>query len=115
MEDPALRKPIANATPNVPVLPQLGLAVRPLLPVEQRAAEASYGLMVEGVQEVAEKAGIAPGDILLAINQVPVTSVEQARALLAQAKGSVALLVLHEGDKNFVAMEINQEQRSTAK
>lgn len=106
LDDPALRKPTANATLNVPTLPQLGLAVRPLLPVEQRAADAHYGLMVEGVQPEADKAGIAPGDILLAINHVPVTSVEQARALLAQAKGSVALLMQHEGEKNYIALEL---------
>jgi serine protease Do len=63
-------------------------------------------LMIEGVQPEADKAGIAPGDILLAINHVPVTSVEQARALLAQARGSVALLVQHGGDKNFLAMPV---------
>jgi len=106
MDDPEQRKPAANAQPQVPVLPQLGLAVRPLLPVEQRVAGARYGLMVEGVQPEADKAGIAPGDILLAINQVPVTSVEQARALLVQAKGTVALLVQHEGIKGFVTLAL---------
>jgi len=106
MDDPEQRKPAANAQPQVPVLPQLGLAVRPLLPVEQRVAGVRYGLMVEGVQPEADKAGIAPGDILLAINQVPVTSVEQARALLVQAKGTVALLVQHEGIKGFVTLDL---------
>nr|WP_315493818.1 Do family serine endopeptidase [uncultured Rhodoferax sp.] len=113
LEDPSTAKPAADARPNVPVLPQLGLAVRPLLPVEQRAAEARHGLMIEGVQPEADKAGIAPGDILLAINHMPVTSVEQARALLAQAKGSVALLVQHGGEKNFVAMGIKLERQET--
>ncbi len=111
MDDPEQRKPATNAAPNGPALTQLGLAVRPLLPVELRAADARYGLMIEAVQEAADKAGIAPGDILLAINQVPVTSVEQARALLAQAKGSVALLVQHGGEKNFVAMGVKTETR----
>jgi serine protease Do len=107
LEDPTLIKPPANtASPTTPVLAPLGLAVRRLLPVELRAAETSAGLMVEGVQPSAAKAGIAPGDILLAINQVPVTSVEQARALLAQAKGSVALLMQRDGQKNFLPVEL---------
>ena len=110
MDDPEQRTPAANALPKVPVLPQLGLAVRPLLPVEQRVAEARYGLMVEAVQPEADKAGIAPGDILLSINQVPVTSVEQARALLAQAKGTVALLVQHEGIKGFLTMTMKADK-----
>lgn len=106
LEDTGTAKPLADTRPNVPVLAQLGLAVRPLLPVEQRAAEARHGLMVEGVQPEADKAGIAPGDILLAINHVPVTSVEQARTLLAQARGSVALLVQHEGEKHYIPLTI---------
>jgi len=106
LEDPANAKPAPPLMPNVPVLSQLGLAVRPLLPLEQRAADARHGLMVEGVQPEADKAGIAPGDILLAINHVPVTTVEQARTLLVQAKGSVALLVQHEGDKNYIALTL---------
>ena len=34
------------------------------------------------------------------------TSVEQARALLVQAKGTVALLVQHEGTKGFVTIAL---------
>ncbi|MDZ7939327.1 MAG: hypothetical protein U5M53_14075 [Rhodoferax sp.] len=65
----------AASTPNalVPVLAQLGLAVRPLLPVELRAAaDTRHGLMVESASNPRlRRAGIAPGDILLAIDQVP--------------------------------------------
>jgi serine protease Do len=107
LEDPTLVTPNApTSTASGPVLAQLGLAVRPLLPVELRAADTRYGLMVEGVQPSADKAGIAPGDILLAINQVPITSVAQARALLAQAKGSVALLMQRGSSKNFLAVDL---------
>jgi serine protease Do len=107
LEDPTLLKPAAaSASPSTPVLAPLGLAVRPLLPVELRAADTRFGLMVEGLLPSAEKAGIALGDILLAINQVPITSVEQARALLAQAKGSVALLLQRAGQKNFLPMDL---------
>ena len=107
LEDPTLIKPPANSVSSTtPVLAQLGLAVRRLLPVELRAADTRSGLMVEGVQPSAAKAGIAPGDILLAINQVPVTSVEQARALLAEAKGSVALLMQRDGQKNFLPITL---------
>ncbi|WP_296509335.1 Do family serine endopeptidase [Rhodoferax sp.] len=107
MDDPEQRKPAADTALNaLPKLTAIGLAVRPLLPVEQRAAGVLQGLMIEGIQPEAGQAGIATGDILLAINQTPITSVEQARAVLAQAKGSVALLVLHEGTKNYLAMAL---------
>jgi serine protease Do len=110
LEDPTLLKPTATTvSPSTPLLTPLGLAVRPLLPVELRAADTRFGLMVEGILPSAGKAGIAPGDILLGINQVPVTSVEQARALLAQAKGSVALLVQRAGQKNFLPLDLKPE------
>jgi len=106
LEDPAAPRTEAMAsTPTVPVLAPLGLAVRPLLPLEQRAADTRTGLMVEGVaQGPAGKAGLEPGDIVLAINHVPLTSVEQARLLLAKAGKSVAVLVQHGASKNYVAI-----------
>jgi serine protease Do len=105
--DPALVKPAATAanTSHL-VLASLGLAVRPLLPLELRAADTRYGLMIEGILPSADKAGISPGDILLAINQVPVTSVEQANTLLAQAKGSVALLLQRAGQLSFLPVDL---------
>ena len=107
MDDPAQRAATpTKGQPQVPLITQLGVAVRPLLPVELRAADARHGLMIEAVQPDAGKAGLTPGDILLAINEVPVTSVEQARALLAQTQGLVALLVQHEGEKNYLAVTL---------
>jgi serine protease Do len=76
------------------------------LPLELRAADTRYGLMIEGILPSADKAGISPGDILLAINQVPVTSVEQANTLLAQAKGSVALLLQRAGQLSFLPVDL---------
>jgi serine protease Do len=108
LEAPAAPKPAnTGISPTTPVLLQLGLAVRPLLPLEQRAADTRTGLMIEGVaQDPAGKAGISPGDVLLAINQVAVLSVEQARALLARVGPSVALLVQHNGERNYIAITL---------
>jgi serine protease Do len=62
---------------------------------------------VDAVTEGASsKAGIEPGDILLAIHQTPLTSVEQARQLLAKAGSSVAVLVQHGTDKSYVAITL---------
>jgi serine protease Do len=77
------------------------------LPLEQRAADTKTGLLVDAVAEgPSTKAGIEPGDILLAINQTPLTSVEQARQLLAKAGKSVAVLVQHGGDKSYLALSL---------
>jgi serine protease Do len=108
LEAPAATRPASAEVPaTTPVLLPLGLAVRPLLPLEQRAADTRTGLMVEGVApELAGKIDIAPGDILLAINQTTLTSVEQARALLSRAEPTVALLVQHKGERLYIAVTL---------
>nr|WP_315465481.1 Do family serine endopeptidase [uncultured Rhodoferax sp.] len=99
---PAASAP-AGGVPSTPILAPMGVAVRHLLPLEQRAAGTTSGLLVDAVTEgPATRAGIEPGDILLAINQTPLTSVEQARQLLAKGGKSVAVLVQHGSERNFV-------------
>lgn len=72
---------------------RLGLAVRPLAPEEKRASGESGGLVVEGASGPAAEAGIQPGDIVLAVNGVPVQSVEQLRGLIGKGGKNVALLI----------------------
>jgi serine protease Do len=86
--------------------PRLGLAVRPLTPEERSEAKVSNGLMVENVTGPAAKAGIQPGDIVLAVNNQPVSSVSDVRKLIAGDAKSVALLVEHEGAKIFVPVDL---------
>ncbi len=85
---------------------RLGLALRPLQPQERRLAGAEGGLLVEGSRGPAARAGVQPGDLLLAINGTPVTSVEQARSLVARAGKSVALLVQRDGERIFVPVRL---------
>jgi serine protease Do len=85
---------------------RLGLAVRPLDKQEQRVVGANGGLLVEEVSGPAARSGIQPGDIVLAINGTPVTSVEQMRALAAKAGRNVALLVQRDDDKIFVPLTL---------
>ncbi|MEP6972060.1 MAG: Do family serine endopeptidase, partial [Betaproteobacteria bacterium] len=63
---------------------RLGLALRPLQPDERQAAGAPNGLVVEAVAGAAERAGIAPGDVVLAVNGTPVKDVEQVRGIVAK-------------------------------
>ncbi|MEO7940226.1 MAG: PDZ domain-containing protein, partial [Burkholderiaceae bacterium] len=85
---------------------RLGLALRPMQPDEQQASGAPNGLLVEGVAGAAAKAGINPGDVILAINGTPVKSVEQVRAIISKADKSVALLIQRDGDKIFVPIRL---------
>jgi serine protease Do len=85
---------------------KLGLALRPLEPEEKQQVGLRNGLVVEDVDGAAERAGVAQGDIVLAVNGTPVTSVEQMRAAVSKSDKSVALLIQRGDDKIFVPIRI---------
>ncbi|MBB5390116.1 MULTISPECIES: DegQ family serine endoprotease [unclassified Herbaspirillum] len=86
---------------------RLGLAVRPLDPDERKQLGGQNGLLVEDVNGPAAIAGIQSGDVILALNGTPVSSVEQLRKLASQVGKSVALLVERGDEKIFVPLALN--------
>ncbi len=85
---------------------QLGLGMRPLTRDEHRDSKIEQGLVVENVAGPAERAGIQPGDVLLAINGRPVDSVDQVKQVLQSKPKNVALLVQRDGNKIFVPVDL---------
>ena len=85
---------------------KLGLALRPLQPQEKAEANVDGGLLIENAAGPAALAGVQPGDVLLAVNGTPVSSVEQVRAVVARSDKSVALLIERDGNKIFVPVRI---------
>jgi serine protease Do len=49
---------------------------------------------------------VEPGDLLLAINGTPATSVDQVRAMVARSGKTVALLIQRGEDKIFVPVNL---------
>ena len=103
----------AKAEPRAQPQPQqqqqharLGVAVRPLTPEEQNEASLSSGLLVEQAQDAAAQAGIQPGDVILAVDGTPVTSVNQLRRMIAQAGDSVSLTIQRDGARMSVPVEL---------
>jgi serine protease Do len=86
--------------------PRLGLSLRPLQPQEKQQAKLDGGLVVEQVNGAAARAGIEAGDVLLAINGKPVSSIEQIRGVLKSQPKSVALLVQRQGNQIFVPVPL---------
>jgi serine protease Do len=84
---------------------RLGLSVRPLTS-EEREQLGADGVVVENATGAAERAGIRPGDAILALNDQPVKNPEQLRKLVDSAKGNVALLIQREDSKIYVPIRI---------
>jgi serine protease Do len=85
---------------------QLGLAMRALTPQERRQVGIEQGLVIEQVSGAAARAGIEEGDVLIAVNGKPVSSVEQVRGVLKGKPKSVALLVERDGERIFVPVPL---------
>jgi len=85
---------------------RLGLAVRPLTREEKSENNGHGGLLVEEVSGAAQRAGVQPGDLVLAMNGTPVQSVEQLREQAAKSGKHVALLVQRNDRQLFVPIEL---------
>ncbi|MBC5783692.1 DegQ family serine endoprotease [Ramlibacter sp. USB13] len=85
---------------------RLGLALRPLEPQERQEAGVRAGVVVEDVAGPAEAAGVEPGDIVLAVNGTPVTTVDQVKAAVEKSQKSVALLIQRGDDRIFVPIRM---------
>ncbi|HUH93349.1 MAG TPA: DegQ family serine endoprotease [Casimicrobiaceae bacterium] len=85
---------------------KLGVVVRPLTPDERQQAGVSGGLLVSEASGAAEQAGIQAGDIILRVNNTPVTSARELRSLVDKSGDHVALLVQHGDARIFVPIDL---------
>jgi serine protease Do len=102
-----LKSAKAEATDIAPGQPgRLGVAVRDLTREEQKEAGVKGGVVVENARGAAANAGIRRGDVILSVNDTPVTSVKQLQALVSKAGKRIALLVQREDAKMYVPVEL---------
>ncbi len=85
---------------------RLGVALRLQKPEELRNSGSTTGLFIDKVSGAAERAGVQPGDLLLAINQEAVLSVDQARTASDRVGRTVALLLMRDGDRIFIPLRL---------
>ncbi|AQG97817.1 MULTISPECIES: DegQ family serine endoprotease [Caballeronia] len=85
---------------------RLGVAVRPLTPEEKQNDSLSRGLLVQQSGGAAASAGIQPGDVILAVNGQPVTSVQQLKSMVEHAGDSIALLIQRDDAQIFVPVDL---------
>ena len=84
----------------------LGLSARALTEQEASQLRLRGGLVVEGVDGPAARAGIQRGDVILALNNQPVTSVGEFRNLLKSAGKRFALLIQRGEARIFVPLRL---------
>ena len=97
---------VAAERPDAEEQGRLGVAVRALTPGEQKEAGVNGGVLVEGVGGAAAKAGLQPGDIILALNNTPVMSTDQLRGIVEKSGKRVALLVQRADAKVYIPVEL---------
>jgi serine protease Do len=88
---------------------RLGLAVSELSEEQRKQAHVDHGLLVQAVDGAAAKAGIRPGDIILALNNTEITSIEQfAKLAKESATGRSLALLVRRGDNTlFIPVKPN--------
>jgi serine protease Do len=106
LKDPEQQASRGSGRPGKPLEEdtRLGLSVRPITAEEKQSVDTDGSVVVENVQGSAARAGLQPGDIILAINQQEVKSVQDLRRAADKlAKGdSAALLVERGGTRLYV-------------
>ncbi|CAG2155352.1 Do family serine endopeptidase [Cupriavidus numazuensis] len=85
---------------------ELGLTVRRLNKTEADAHGIAGGLLVEQASGASASSGIEAGDVILSINGAPVTTPQQLHSLATHAGKQVALLVLRNGMRVFIPVDL---------
>ena len=85
---------------------KLGVLGRSLTPQERKQAGTTSGIVIEDVSGPAEAAGLQAGDLLLAVNGIPITGIGQLRSVLEGAGDRVAVLVQRGGQRMFVPITV---------
>ena len=96
-------------TPEVLTPDRFGLSLRELSAEERRALPTEGAIAVESVEGIAAASGIQPGDVILAVNHRPVSSIAQLRGVLAKGGKRVALLVQRDANmKIFISLRLGE-------
>jgi serine protease Do len=86
---------------------QLGMVVRPLNANEKGRLGTASGVVVERVEGPAARAGIRPGDVILALNSEPIDSADELKSMVERSRDRVALLVQRADSKFFVPVPLS--------
>lgn len=87
--------------------PRLGVTVRPLTAQEQQKVGVDHGLLIEQVTGRAANVGLKAGDIVLSVNETPVTTIDQLADQIRLARGNAALLIERGATRQYLPIDLN--------
>jgi serine protease Do len=98
----AQQKGRRDAKPPAAVASQHGLTLVELTDAQRKELKIAGGVLVENEQGAAARAGVRRGDVILAVNNQDVKSVEQFNQLIAQLdKGRIVALLIRRGTNSL--------------
>jgi serine protease Do len=78
-----------------------GLVVSPIPEQQRQAMKLDHGVLVHRAAGPAAKAGIAPGDLILRVNDTPIKSVQQLQSIARQNAGKTIAVLLRRGQNTL--------------
>lgn len=102
---------LPSADKQTPIASQparLGVVVRPLSSEELQRVHLDHGVVIEQVSGRAARIGLRPGDMVLAVNDMSVSSVTQLAEQINQAHGNVALLIQRGTTRLYLPIDLNE-------
>jgi serine protease Do len=108
-EEKIAQRPVKKEAKPANVVARLGMTLSELTPDQRKELGASAGLLVEEAQGAAAKAGIRRGDVLMAINNQDVKSLDQLTQMLGQFEKarSIALLIRRGDGALYVPLRLD--------
>jgi serine protease Do len=101
-DDRATRQARRGGKPPAATPSLYGLTLSDLTDAQRSELKVSGGVLVENVQGAGARAGIRRGDVILAVNNQDVTSVEQFNQMLGQFdKGRIVALLVRRGTNSL--------------
>jgi len=101
-DDRAARQARRGGKPPAAAASQFGLTLSDLTDAQRTELKVSGGVLVENVQGAGARAGVRRGDVILAVNNQDVTSVEQFNQMMGQFdKGRIVALLVRRGTNSL--------------
>jgi serine protease Do len=101
-------KPPPGKRGKIPDRNKLGLTLSELSAEQRKELKISSGVLVEDVKGPAARAGLQPGDVILAVNNSEVKTVDQFNEMLAKMEGrkNLALLVRRGESTQYITVRL---------